>query len=510
MPAGEAIALVDTGAAKGVVEGDIITWKGIPFAAPPIGDLRWKPPQQAECWTGELAATDYGNVCPQFDANGKAIGDEDCLTLNVWAPKTATTASKLPVMVFIHGGGHQQGSSSETIPGGSHLYDSTKLAEKGVVAVTINYRLGPFGFLAHKDLAAEDPNKSTGNYGTMDQVAALAWVKRNIAAFGGDPSKVTIFGESAGGVSVCAMMTTPLSEGLFQGAIIESAGCTAKALDKAEANGDDVATKLNCTSGDVPACLRKQTTADVLATMPAKVDIAKIGGGPYDAAIDGYVFSDNPANIVGAGKHHHVPVMLGTNSDETAKTIPANLSAADFDSYLTDYLTSIGVAAKKPEVVAEYAVQPMGTYPSYAKALVAITSDVKFVCPTRRTARALIAHQTEPVYRYMFGHTADKAGPASKALGAPHGFELLFVFGVMDVAVGGMKYVPGPNDLAISEGMQSYWTSFAQTGAPSAAGLATWAAYDATDPYMEMVDAFSAKSGLRDAECDFWTSLAGG
>jgi para-nitrobenzyl esterase len=225
---GDGVVVTDHGAVRGVVSGDTYAYRGIPYAAPPVGPLRWRPPAPAACFDGVRDAAMFGARCPQTSDNGEGevVGDEDCLQLNVVTPRAAS-AEPRPILFWIHGGGFQSGSSSnETF--GVNIYDPQEVVERtGVIVVTINYRLGPLGWLAHPTLAAEDSHQSTGNYGHLDQIAALAWVKANARAFGGDPDRVTIYGESAGGASVCNLISSPLAAGLFSGAIMQSGGCDA-------------------------------------------------------------------------------------------------------------------------------------------------------------------------------------------------------------------------------------------------------------------------------------------
>ena len=284
-------------------------FKGIPFAAPPVGDLRWAPPQAVKNWTGPRQATAFGPRCMQqalygdmgFRSNGMS---EDCLYLNVWtAAKSANT--KLPVMVYFFGGGFQAGDGSEP------RYDGESMASKGIVTLTVNYRLGVFGFFAHPDLTKESPHHASGNYALLDQAAALQWVHKNIAAFGGDPAKVTIAGESAGSIAVSALMASPLSKDLIAGAIGESGSILAALAPVPLAKGEEDGVKFASTLGaSTIAALRALTTAQIF-------DAAGKQGTPrFSPTIDGYFFPESPAAIFAAGKQAHVPLLAGWNSEE--------------------------------------------------------------------------------------------------------------------------------------------------------------------------------------------------
>jgi para-nitrobenzyl esterase len=301
-------ARVETGVVVGEAEAGVEAFKGIPYAQPPVGPLRWRPPQPARPWSGERPAADFGHSCIQTSSSpnvsadsAAAVASEDCLTLNVWAP--AHPAGKAPVMVWIHGGGNTNGSSADS------YYDGSAFARDGVVLVSINYRLGVFGFFAHPALTAEAAGEATGDFGLMDQVAALNWVKRNVAAFGGDPGNVTVFGESAGGEDVLLLLTAPSARGLFQKAISESAGHWTGLPDlaKAEAAGKETASRAGI-AGDA--------TAAQLRALPAKALMdagERLEGGPM---VDGRFLPVQPIQAYASGAAIHVPLMIGTNGNE--------------------------------------------------------------------------------------------------------------------------------------------------------------------------------------------------
>jgi para-nitrobenzyl esterase len=310
----------------------------------------------------------------------KVAGSEDCLTLNVWAPSGATASSALPVLFFVHGGGNVSGSASET-RNGVALYDGAALAaQTNAVVVTINYRLGPFGWLAHSAFSA---GGSTGNYGTLDQIAALEFVRRNVAGFGGDPARVLLFGESAGAVNVCALMTSPLAKGLFAAALMESGGCTAATSAAASSFADGFASKVGCSGSDIASCLRGLDAATVELAFPESADVAGPKQGDFQPVADGVVLTDNPMRVLLAGTHNHVPFVVGSNANETGQAIvaqfPTGMTAAQYQAALLAYTGgnqtfADAIAAQYP--VADYGNDPRAAY-------IAVTSDTKFICTAR-------------------------------------------------------------------------------------------------------------------------------
>jgi para-nitrobenzyl esterase len=486
--------ITSRGAVVGAQAGATWVFKGIPYAEPPVGDLRWKRPTPHACWEDARPATEFGAKCVQIDANGAVVGQEDCLTLNVWTPADATADKPVPVLLFIHGGGNVQGASSVD-SNGTVIYEGQAMSELGHVAVvTINYRLGPFGWLAHPAFAEGEP-ASSGNYGAADQVFALEWVKQNIGAFGGDPSKVMIFGESAGGQNVCTLLASPLAKGLFSSALVESGGCAAEAKDAAETFANDWAAQAKCDKDADPAkCMRAMKAEDVEKLVPAPIDLAGKQG-PFQPIIDGWLLTGHPYDVLKAGTHNHVPVVMGNNENETGAAVPA-MTEAEYTAAVNAALGAVAAQA-----LAQY---PAASYPTPRDAYVTLTSDAKFVCPTRRNLRALATTQTEPVYRYQFTHVLDNVGPAQKAKGSFHGLELFFVFGQLKVA----GYVASPAEKDLSSAIQGYWSRFGGAGDPNGGSAASWPVYDgAKDPYLELDDTLSSKEGVHSANCDFWDSL---
>jgi para-nitrobenzyl esterase len=489
---GANVVLTDAGAVQGMADGGVQAFEGIPYAAPPLGDLRFRPPAPHACWSDTLQATAFGNECPQIDVNDKVVGDEDCLTLNIWTPNT-TPSAPLPVLFFIHGGGNTQGASS------SPLYDGSYIAAHGpAVVVTINYRLGVFGFLAAPALDAASAQGVSGNYGILDQIAALQWTQRNIAAFGGDPSRVLLFGESAGATDTCVLLASPLASGLFSRALMESGGCNQRTLADSEQTDAAVVQSVGCdTASDVAACLRALPAATLVQARKVPVDVANLGGLAYGPNVDGYVLPGEPLALIGAGTFNQVPFVVGSNADETAGLAPPPI--ADAAAYETA-LTKMYGATIAQAVLQEY---PASAYPTPRQAYIAATTDADFVCPSRDYARAAATGGSAPVYRYFFTHALDHG--VGKALGAFHGLELAFVFHTLGASAG---YSASADEQALADAIVGYWTRFAATGDPNGAGATPWPIYDtASDTYVQLDTTISAGQGVRTTNCDFWDYL---
>lgn len=448
-----------SGPVTGESTDGITSYKGIPYAAPPVGDLRLRPPEAHEGWDGVLDVAAFGAVCPQRDPEtGNNIGDEDCLTLNIWAPdRVADDAVGAPVMVFIHGGGFVQGESS--LP----VYDGHALAEEGVVVVTVNYRLGALGFLATEALATESGDDSAGNYGLLDQLFALRWLQDNIPAFGGDAGNVTIFGESAGGVSVCAHLGSPKSEGLFARGIIESgSGCsgwqqlrTARlTVPPAVDIGSDYIAQIGCDdASDELECVR-ETAADDMVAAQYEVGNGLLGLPPFGPTIDEVTLIDDTIALFESGEATDRAVITGSNADE-GRTFTQATPVPTVDAYEGLVRTALGMMLG--DQVLE--VYPADDFDSPKQAWSQLVGDISFVCPAMRFAEAT-SGGTEPSYHYHFTRTLD--GPGS-ALGAFHALELVYVFGTYDTFP---TYTPTANDEALSEDMIAAWTSFARDGVP--------------------------------------------
>lgn len=494
------VVLTERGPVGGVVAGSTWAYRGIPYAAPPVGDLRFRPPAAHACWQDTLPAHDYGAKCLQLDANNAVVGSEDCLTVNVWAPASATPDAPKPVLFFIHGGGNVEGSASQEIVPGAPTYDGQALAEaREVVVVTIQYRVQAAGWLTLPELSAESAQHASGNYGTLDQLFALGWVQRNIARFGGDPARVLLFGESAGAVNTCAVLSSPLAQGLFSSALMESGACVAMTQADAEAFGQTIAQATGCQgNADVPACLRALSAEALVKAVPAGVDLAGKQSS-YQPHVDDWVLPLAPLDALAAGSHHHVPLVVGVNRDETGKSIGAMTDA----SYQAAVLKMAGgIQALADQILAQY---PVSAYAGPRAAYVAVTSDAKFICNARKIARAAAQGQTEPVYRYFFTHTLENGSAATKAFGAFHGEELLFVFDKL--STGG--YQPSAGETALAQAMGGYWSRLAAGGDPNGDGAVAWPRYDAVkDSYLGLDDTIAAGEGVRTAQCDFWDGLS--
>jgi carboxylesterase type B len=465
--------------------GDVRAFKGIPFAAPPVGPLRWKPPQPAVRWTGVRDATAFGPECAQPAPPGVA-NSEDCLTLNVWTP--AAAGAHLPVMIYIYGGGYAVGAAN------SPTFDGTSLARHGVVMVTFNYRLNVFGFLAHPALTAESPDHTSGNYGLLDQVAALHWVQANAAAFGGDPHNVTIVGESAGAGSVSALMTMARAKGLFARAIMESAPVFRPQMKLADAEAAGV----TLAAGADLATLRAMSPADLMKRIPpldpdTRSDLA-ITLGPIDD--NNKVLPDERAAYA-AGKETIVPIIVGNNVNEGsffARGIPVK-TLAMYDAALKK---RFGAAA--PQARAFY---PASDDAGALNAEATIVGDMDINTGVRKMA-IVMAKAGAPVYRYLFSRTR-----AGKLPG--HSDELPYVFNAP--AVNGVG-VPAPafdaTDNAVSETMETMWTQFAKNGNPNPPGTSAWPPYTvAGDRFIVFGDTASTGTAFRTAELDFLNQTVG-
>ena len=481
------VVVTSTGAVSGRLDGEVYSWLGIPYAQPPVGALRWRAPEPVACWSGVRPATTAGAICPQQGLDGGISGDEDCLTLNVFAKQGLSGA---PVMVWIHGGGNTIGSGSDTLYGGREL-----ASRQGVVVVTFNYRLGALGFFVHAGLNAESDAGVSGNYGILDQQAVLRWVRDNAAAFGGDPTKVLLFGESAGGQNTIVQLVAPGSKGLFSAAIAQSGGSYRTTLAEAQTQLSGVVSSLGCGSAaDAVACLRSVSAVN-LAGVSSAVGPLEMGL-RYSPVVDGVVIPDQISTLIQQGKQHGVPVILGTNADETSRMVPLVSSDAEYQAAVRlQYGTVRGNL-----VLQQY---PSSRFTSPRAALIAVTTDATWTCPIRRLARSLAATQQAPVYRYFF--TWRSPGPAGAVIGSTHGLEVPFVFRNFTAVSPG--FMPDAAALALADTMQSAWASFAATGTPTS--TPTWPRFPATgDVTLELGTTPAVLNGVRTADCDFIESLS--
>jgi para-nitrobenzyl esterase len=485
------VACTAQGAVRGTTEAGIVAFKGIPYAEPPVGELRWRPPAMPVTWAGVRDGSRFGAICPQLSGT-QVIGEENCLTLNVWKP-AERPAAPLPVMVFFPGGGNHGFSGQGAPVFGGVGYGGEKLVPEGVVHVSFNYRLGALGFLAHPELSAASTDKVSGNYGTLDQIAMLRWVHENIASFGGDPRRVMLFGTSAGGGNICTLLAAPGARGLFHRAAMQASvptGCELPTLAQAESGtGQRVADSLGCTSGDRAACLRSRPAADVVRAVPGTFSVLPRVYGPN---VDGRVIPEQPRAAIARGAHAQVPVIIGNSSNETMLFVNALGPVTDRASYEAAIGKVFG-EAQTARIVEAYPTSPRATP---RQALVQLTTDAFFTCQSRRVARALTAHQHAPALRYFFTHSLEN-DPDQKALGAMHTVEHPFFF-----AWGG-AYKPTDTDLAVQRLMVGHWTHFARTGSPPAA----WPLARLGDAYLSIGATSVAARGDGGAQCDFWDTV---
>jgi para-nitrobenzyl esterase len=479
----------------------VVAYKGIPYAKPPAGDLRWRPPVPATAWDGVRDAGEFGHACLQppprpasLYYGSMAPASEDCLSLNVWTP---AGARKLPVMVWIHGGALVGGSSSEP------MYDGTRLAQQGIVVVTINYRLGLLGYFAHPALSAESPQHLSGNYGLLDQLEALRWVHDNIAQFGGDPAQVTIAGESAGGLSSIALMASPLAQGLFVRAIVQSGYMPsyralhedANGLPSAEAAGSALATAAGASTA---AALR---AADLVALFKAGLAT----GWQPEPVIDGFVLKRQLAETFARGEQAKVPVLAGFNEGEI-RSLPFLMPKApeNQQEYAADVRRRFG--AKASEFLAIYP----GTDPK-ADVMASIRDGLY-----GWAAQYLVRQQTaagQPAFLYFFRHSTPEE--RARDLAAFHASELPYIFGQV-----GESAALGPNwprppltrtESQLSEALNSYWASFVREGVPTATGMPSWPRFTAEERgYLDIDDRPAAARDLQPLAFAFADSLIAG
>ncbi|MEO6670151.1 MAG: carboxylesterase family protein [Ferruginibacter sp.] len=495
------------GQVQGSMNGNVYQFLGIPFAAPPVGPLRWKAPQNPLTWTGTINTTAFAAECPQKrfqqgNSAGTITGNEDCLYLNIWTPQIGSGNN--PVLLFIHGGGNQQGSANE-INGGTQMYFGKNMAERGpAVIVSIQYRLGPLGFLVHPGLEPENANNVSGNYAVLDQILALNWVKNNIANFGGDPSKVMIFGESAGGVDVGNLLTTPLAAGLFQRACIQSAVPVLNDYNDSRSKGIDYVNDFTTAGTDVQkiAYLRS-LPSDTLV----KYEVAPLNGGAvslsWQAVVDQVVFSAFPSQVFQSGNFNKVPLIIGSNSEEMSLSAPPTVTPL----MVTALINSTVPPALRPQANLLY---PPGSDNDEARqSFIGILTDGQFTATTRRTASCISLNQSEPVWRYFFTHK--HTIPVLSDLGSYHGMEIFYVFNNWENATLGMGPFFHAQDDSVQNVMLRYWVNFANSGNPNASGLQSWPEYESlSDCYLEIkATPDGTQCGLRTAQSDLWDNSIG-
>jgi len=445
-----------------------VAFLGVPYAAPPTGELRWKPPEPVAPWAGMRDATQFGAACPQLPEPWLIYPhwSEDCLFVNVWTTQMSAR-HKQPVIVFFHGGSNRAGYSQRDQLGPS-------LSRSGLVVVSANYRLGPLGFLAHPALTAESGHASSGNYGLLDQIQALKWVRENIARFGGDPGRITVMGQSSGGVDACLLIASPLARGLFQQAILESGECQST-LNKdirtpisvngisgtGEEAGERLAADLGITNGpDILKKLRSVPVDTILKAMSSDRDLQ------FDAIVDGWVVPEQPAKIFAEGRQAHIPVLVGSNADEATVFGPGPANLSEYRKYLQ---ADAGI----------YADQELQAWPASSDADVPgqylKLENMSFAYGAWSMARAMTRAQ-QPAYLYLL--TWIQTGKRA-SLGAHHGEELPFLDDAYPSGWGSSN-----GDQAFGEILRTYWSNFAMTGDPNSPGLPKWPKFDPDSDYV--------------------------
>jgi para-nitrobenzyl esterase len=497
---------LDSGRISGLIVGanpEIYVYKGIPYAAPPVGALRWKPPQPAKPWKGVRAGDTFGPVSPQPDILARVYGtrfdkvSEDCLYLNIWTP-TQDRDATLPVMFWIHGGGNISGAAS------TPSYDGENLARQGVVLVSINYRLGPFGFLAHPLLSKESPHGVSGNYGLLDQIAALKWVQKNIRAFGGDPNRVTIFGESAGGLDVCCLMSSPLTKGLFQRAIAESGHAFGKVRhlketwygqESLEKEGERIVRELGVADASDPlAALRALPTNKILEEAKPSLGIGGEKGNRFGPGVDGWVLPDDINVVFERGKQNDVPLIAGANANE-GLIFTLNPAIKTVEEYkLAVKALYKGFSA---DVLAMYPVKEPG---DIRKALSDTIGDLGFIAGAHHFVKEMATVKSKA---FLYYFSMKPQGPLER-LGAFHGSEIPYVFDNLEKG----RVAPDEEHLKLAKIMSAYWVQFAKTGDPNREGLPKWPGFGAkTNQYLELGKKVTTKRDLRQEACDLFEKM---
>lgn len=504
-----------SGDVQGLLRGGTCTYFGVPYAAPPVDNLRWRPPQPRAPWAPvPLDATVAAPACQQINLAGEPAGNENCLTLNIWTPTSLSPGRGLPVIVWLHAGAFVAASSNLAVHDGRRFAE-----ERRAVVVAPNYRTGPFGWLAHSALTMEDPNyRASGNYGLADQRAALRWVRDNIAAFGGDPANVTLAGGSAGAISTGLHLVSPASRGLFHRAIMQSGVPTVRAVTarEAEAQGEAFAAALGCTdNATVLACLRSRSRNQVLTALPLTTltggfqqysqEPGRVIWGPV---VDGLEIPDQPRELYRRGLFSRVPLIIGATRDDgwtfVNRSFPAGLDALQYDRAVR---TEFGMDADT--ILRLY---PASSFATPKDALARLTTDVEFACEARRIARVM-HHDGAPVYAYSFEYVVNAVTPGR----AFHQIDTNLLFGNNFGAPS--NHVLDAADLVVFDEMSTFWRQFMERGDPNPPGRAVqWPSYrpgpleapvdpSRSDRYFVFGERLGVANYLRDSQCNFWESF---
>ena len=495
------VKCTESGAIQGEAAGNLYAFRGIPYAAPPVGNLRWKAPQPAASWNNVRNAVTFGNECPQFELNtGQYGGDEDCLTLNIFISQSPAKQPQ-PVMVFFHGGGDVAGNAHSS----PTQLDVPPLANQGVVVVTAQYRLGILGFLTTPQLAAEDPS-SAGAYGLLDMIAALKWVQQNIAAFAGDPTRVLLFGQSAGSFNIQILLASPAAQGLFStagmisGAVPLASQTTwlLSASDAAAASGPFISAMGCGNAADVLACLRGIPAATIV-DYGTNFTLGPGFGTPF-LPVDSFAYLQLHGSPV--------PLLIGSTSEEYTAVrdgpdILGNLDLPGYTAAIHQRFDPVGTGVAD-QVLSLY---PAASYDSPFWALVAVDSDYQITCETRGTALVAAGANRKAVWRYIYRHRYENDFSLN-GLRACHTCDLYFLFGNFNPVGPIPNYQPTPAELTFSHGLMGYWTRFAATGDPNGAGAVAWPHYDAnTESMLQLDDTFVPINGYHVPQCTYLETL---
>jgi len=488
-----------SGQVQGVIEGDVRAFRGIPYAAPPTGNLRWRPPAPALKWQGVRDASSFGSRCPQTDFAGGVQGNEDCLTLNIFASDPPANSPQ-PVMVFFHGGGNSLGSAQE-----APYIPSVPLVSHGVILVTVQYRLGLLGFLALPELTSEG-NGSSGNYGLMDMIQSLVWVQHNIANFGGDPNRVMIFGQSSASAAVQVLLSAPSAQGLFSRAGMESrvisSGFYAGGANAAYQNYAPLVPQVSCAGvADVLTCLRGVTADEIVQAQLVPGLILFI-----DFTPDANVMPADPFDRI-ALRGSPVPLLIGSNNHEAVGILDDPSMPLDANGYTAAVHSMFDpIQAGAGDVV--LALYPVSGYDTPMYALIDVHTDYLMTCNTRNLARSASGTNRPLVWRYFFAHRFENDAFLN-SLRSFHTAELPFVFGNLGtIFYTGTPYTPTAAESQLSDEIEGYWARFATAGDPNGSGATPWLSYDlANENMLKLDDTPSTIQTYHNAQCDFFSTL---